>query len=97
MTFPLEFVHLTEALSVGTMGLIVFIFVQGTKNLPHIRRIPTCLWAWIAATAFIAIGLWIKDGGLTAETIYLSAVNGLLSAGLAVYGHQILKRGGALK
>ncbi len=95
MPFPMEFVELGEALSVGTMGLIVFLVVQWTKNLPYIKRIPTCLWAWITAAAFFLAGLWIRDGAVSAESVYLSVVNGLLAAGMAVYGHQTLKRGGA--
>lgn len=92
MDLPGEFLTMPEMLSLSGMSAIVFMIVQATKELKHIKDIPTILWAWIVSAVLLFTGSWIEAGTFTAEIVYLSVANSILAAAAAVGLHQALKR-----
>ncbi len=93
MDLPTEFLSLSEALTLGGLGGIVFLIVQATKELKYIKSIATILWAWIVAFVLLLAGSIINAGLVaTPELIYLAVVNSILAAAVAVGVHQLAKK-----
>ncbi len=92
MDLPVEFLTLSEMLSLSTMATIVFAVVQATKELKYLRDVPTILWAWVVSFALLFAGSWIEAGAVTAELLYMSFANSILAAAAAVGLHQTLKK-----
>ena len=93
MDLPIEFLTLTEALTLGAMGAVVFLIVQATKELKYIKTIATILWAWIVAFVLLLAGSIIQAGlAITAELVYLAVINSIVAAAVAVGVHQLAKK-----
>ena len=98
MELPTEFLTLEKALTLVGMGLVLFFIVQATKELPRIKRVPTLLYGWILGSLLLFIGTAIRAWPAVpwAEAAYMSVINGVLAAAVAVFGHQGLTRAGVL-
>jgi len=84
------------------MGIVLAMIVQATKELGCVKRIPTLLYAWGLAIILLFIGTTLRDwpiagGPAWAQVAYLSVINGVLVAAVAVLGHQVALRAGLLK
>jgi hypothetical protein len=98
MPLPSEFLTLDHGLTLVGMGTALFFIVQATKELRHIKRIPTLLYAWGLGTLLLLTGAVIDawPNVAWARTLYLSVLNGVLAAAVAVFGHQGANRVGLL-
>ena len=99
MELPTEFLTLADVLTIGGMGVVLFFIVQATKDLPIVQKIPTLLYAWILGAVLLFVGTVLKAGAEVnwGEAAYMSVVNGILVAGVAVLAHQGLTRARILK
>lgn len=96
LDLPVEFLTLSEILSLAGMAAIVFLIVQATKELKYIRDVSTILWAWAVAFVLLFAGQWIEAGAVTPELLYMSIANSILAAAAAVGLHQTLKKVGVI-
>jgi hypothetical protein len=99
MALPTEFLTLDHALTLVGMGMTLFLIVQATKELPRIKGIPTLLYAWALGSLLLLVGTVIRAWPqvVWAEALYLSVINGVLAAAVAVFGHQGANRLGVLR
>lgn len=99
MNLPTEFLTLSESLTLGVMGVVLFLIVQATKELPVIAKLPTLLYAWGLGALLLFVGTAVR-GGVDinwGETVYLSVINGIIVAAFAVLTHQGATRFGIIK
>ena len=72
-----EFFTWTSILTVGGATAVVALFVQLTKGLGVIAKIPTQIYSYIVAV-IVLLAATIFTGGLTVSSAVLTLVNGLV-------------------
>ena len=101
MELPTEFLTLSEVLTIGGLGVVLTLIVQATKELVFLQRIPTLLYAWCLGCVLLLVGTALQTppaSGLEwGQTVYMSILNGVLVAAIAVFGHQAALRAGLLR
>lgn len=71
--FTLEFI----TSPVGATMMVVMI-VQGIKELPFIKNIPTKYVAFIVSLSHMFLSNYFKDCGLTPQSAYMLLINSIL-------------------
>ena len=72
--------------------IAVILFVEFTKDIPGIKRIPTRVWAYIIAVVLLILSTVFTSDNITPAVILLCFINAVIVAMAAVGGYDITHR-----